>query len=323
MFRFRPAALAVSLLAGTLFSAGSVLAGDVAGASDHPLIGRYEGSVITTYKKSAFNEQRFIRAPIDIRTDGETFTDENSMKVEGTITDIRYDAPENRSTLEIMRNYEQSLKARGFETVYSCANETCFRGKTSVYRFNFVGGDETINRRYGDGVRYLLARAQAPEGDTYAAIILGESKSAALVHVIAADTRPMQDGQIAFVDAAAMATSIATSGHVVLYGIEFDFDKADIRASSRPTLDEIARFLKDKDELSIVVTGHTDAKGGFDYNVDLSNRRAAAVVAALVQDYGIARNRLQPFGAGMSAPVASNDEEEGRAKNRRVELVKR
>lgn len=73
----------------------------------------------------------------------------------------------------------------------------------------------------------------------------------------------------------------------------------------------------------MVVAGHTDAKGAFDYNVDLSRRRAGAVVADLTARYGIAADRLVPFGAGMAAPIASNDDETGRAKNRRVELVKR
>lgn len=299
------------------------LAADKAGSKDHPLVGRYAGSEIVAYKVTDFNEQRLVNAPLDIRTDGETFTDANSLKVEGKITDIRYDAPEDRSGLEIIRNYEDALKSKDFEIVYSCANETCFKGKTSVYRFNFVFGDDAINYRYETGARYILAKATRPEGDVYAAVVVGESKRAPLVHVIVTELKPMQADQIAFVDATAMEQSIAANGRVALYGIEFDFDKADIREASRPTLDEIAKLLKSQPELAVVVTGHTDAKGKFDYNVDLSKRRAAAVAEELTEKYGIAASRLTPFGAGMSSPVASNDDDAGRAKNRRVELVKR
>lgn len=313
--------LALAAAIGLL--AVSASAKDKEGSKDHPLIGRYAGSEITAYKVAAFNEQRFVNAPLDIRTDGEAFTDANSFKVEGQITDIRYDAPKDRSALEIMRNYEGSLKSKGFETVYACANESCFKGKTSVYRFNFVAGDGPINYRYEAGVRYLLAKAARPAGDVYAAIVIGESKGNPLVHVIAADLKPMETGQIAFIDAGAMAQSIAANGRVALYGILFDFDKAEIKAESRPTLDEIAKFLKASPALSVVVTGHTDSKGAFDYNVDLSKRRAAAVAAELANRYGIAAERLTPFGAGMASPIASNDEDAGRAKNRRVELVKR
>ncbi len=303
--------------------AGGVAAKDVAGSKDHPLVGRYTGSEITDYKSEAFNERRFINAPVNFKTDGEAFTEGNSIKVEGKITDIRYNAPKDRSTLEIIRNYEESLKSKGFETVYACANDTCVSDKSSPYRMSFAAGDGQINYRYGDGVRYLLAKSSKPEGDTYAAVFLGDSKTGPLVHVIVADVKPMQSGQIAFVDAGAMAKSITASGHVTLYGIQFDFDKADIKPESRPTLDEIAKFLKSNSEVALVVTGHTDGKGGFDYNVDLSKRRAQAVAADLAQHYGISPARLTPFGAGMSAPIASNDDDAGRAKNRRVELVKR
>lgn len=304
-------------------SVSVAVAKDVAGAKDHPLVGRYAGAEITKYKSSDFDEQRLVNAPIDIKADGEKFTEGNSVKVEGKVVRIWYDAPKDRSSLEIMKNYEESLKAKGFETLFACANETCFKGATSPYRFNFVGGDEAINYRYGDGVRYLLARASRQTGDVYAAIIIGDSNSGPLVRVIAVDLKPMQTGQIAFVDADAMAKAISANGHVALYGVQFDFDKADIKPESRPTLDEIGKFLKANPSVSVVVAGHTDAKGQFDYNVELSRRRAAAVIADLVQHYGVASQRLTPFGAGMAAPIASNDDEAGRAKNRRVELVKR
>lgn len=317
----RPSRIALATL--VCLMAVSASAKDKEGSKDHPLIGRYAGSEITAYKVAEFNEQRFVNAPLDIRADGETFTEANSFKVEGRITDIRYDAPKDRSALEIMRNYEESLKSKGFEAVYACANESCFKGKTSLYRFNFVAGDGPINYRYDTGVRYLLAKATRPSGDVYAAIVIGESKGNPLVHVIAADLKPMETGQIAFIDASAMAQSMAANGRVALYGILFDFDKAEIRAESRPTLDEIAKFLKASPALSVVVTGHTDSKGAFDYNVDLSKRRAAAVVAELTSRYGIAAARLTPFGAGMASPIAPNEDEAGRARNRRVELVER
>ncbi|MEO8011756.1 MAG: OmpA family protein, partial [Dokdonella sp.] len=91
----------------------------------------------------------------------------------------------------------------------------------------------------------------------------------------------------------------------------------------RPTLEEIAKLLRDDASLHLTVVGHTDAKGANDYNLDLSRRRAANVSAALVSGYSVDRERLQSRGAGAGEPVASNDDEEGRAKNRRVELVRR
>ncbi|HWU63210.1 MAG TPA: DUF4892 domain-containing protein [Ensifer sp.] len=312
-----------SILFSSLLLSGVANAKDIAGSKDHPLVGRYAGSEIFTYKVEDFREQRFLKTALDLKADGEALTEANSIKVEGKVTDIRYNAPKDRSSLEIMRNYEESLRSKGFETVFSCANETCFKGKASTFRLAFAAGDALTGSRYDNGVRYLLAKVTKPEGETYAAIYLGDNKMGPLVHVIVADLKPMQGDQIAFVDAGAMAKSIAANGRVALYGIQFDFDKADIKPESRPTLDEIGKFLKANADIALVVTGHTDAKGGFDYNVDLSKRRAQAVAVDLAQHYGIAAARLTPFGAGMSSPVASNDEEAGRAKNRRVELVKR
>jgi flagellar motor protein MotB len=73
--------------------------------------------------------------------------------------------------------------------------------------------------------------------------------------------------------------------------------------------------------LRVLIVGHTDSQGGLDYNVDLSRRRAASVIGAL-SARGILANRLTPQGVGMAAPVSTNDTDDGRARNRRVEMVK-
>jgi len=133
----------------------------------------------------------------------------------------------------------------------------------------------------------------------------------------------MDTGKITFIGAQQMQAAIADAGRISLYGIQFDFDKDSIRPESKATLDEIAKLLKSDTALNLSVVGHTDAKGGADYNADLSRRRAANVVVSLGRDYGIDVARLTPRGAGASEPLASNDNEEGRARNRRVELVRR
>ena len=97
--------------------------------------------------------------------------------------------------------------------------------------------------------------------------------------------------------------------------------KASIKPESRPALDEVAKFLKDNPAEKIYVIGHTDNVGGFDFNMKLSQARATSVVADLVKTYGVAQARLNGSGVGLQAPVASNAEEEGRAKYRRVELL--
>jgi outer membrane protein OmpA-like peptidoglycan-associated protein len=122
-------------------------------------------------------------------------------------------------------------------------------------------------------------------------------------------------------DAAGMAREIADTGRVAVYGIYFDFNKADLKPESKPTLDEIAKLLAGDLQLKLYVVGHTDNVGEIGYNMTLSQARAEAVVKALVTEYKVDAGRLKSYGIGPLSPVASNKSEEGRAKNRRVELV--
>ena len=118
-----------------------------------------------------------------------------------------------------------------------------------------------------------------------------------------------------------MDQEITTTGKVNLYGIFFDFDKYVPRPESKPTLDEIAKLLGTKPNLRLRIVGHTDNRGTPDYNLNLSRRRAAGVVATLTGQYGINTGRLSSDGAGLTQPIAPNEDDVGRAKNRRVELI--
>jgi outer membrane protein OmpA-like peptidoglycan-associated protein len=118
-----------------------------------------------------------------------------------------------------------------------------------------------------------------------------------------------------------LSKGIKDSGRVAVYGIYFDTGKADLKPASDPALAEIVKMLKADANLKIYVVGHTDNAGQFASNVRLSQDRAASVVNVLMSKHGIAAARLTPFGAGPTSPVASNKSDEGKAKNRRVELV--
>ncbi len=148
------------------------------------------------------------------------------------------------------------------------------------------------------------------------------------IHVYALDSlyrltiveREQMEQKVA-VDPDALLGDIATTGHAAVYGIYFDHDSADIKQESKPSLQAIADMLKTNSSLKLYIVGHTDMTGKFEYNVALSLRRAAAVVQALVNEYGIAAERLMEKGAGPLCPIGSNKNENGRKLNRRVELV--
>ncbi len=139
--------------------------------------------------------------------------------------------------------------------------------------------------------------------------------------VLVMENKPREQHMVS-VKAEDMQSAIANTGRVTLYGIYFDTDKTDVKPESAPTLEQISKLLKDNPQLKLLVVGHTDNVGEFAYNINLSTRRAESVVQALKTHYGIEAGRLRGYGVGMVAPAAANDTEEGRAKNRRVELVK-
>lgn len=123
-------------------------------------------------------------------------------------------------------------------------------------------------------------------------------------------------------NADAMGNDIKATGHVSIYGIYFDTGKSEIKPESDAAISEIAKLLSKDGALKVYVVGHTDNVGLFDSNMKLSMDRADAVVKALSGKYGVAAARLRPYGVASLLPVTSNDTENGKAKNRRVELVK-
>ena len=124
------------------------------------------------------------------------------------------------------------------------------------------------------------------------------------------------------VDATALAQGLNATGHIAVYGILFDTGKAVVKPESKPALDEVAKLLRGDPALRLWVVGHTDSVGKVDDNMRLAQARAEAVAAELAGAYGVAPSRLQGYGVGPLSPVSGNDSEEGRAKNRRVELVR-
>ena len=315
----------IILLPACLAPAG-VVAEDVAGGQDHPLVGRYAGSSIVYYKASDFDEAALLQAPHDYgalldQNDTKDRSGSEWMHVEGRTTSIRYEIPAGRSSLEVIRNYEAALTAQGFSVDFSCADKACLTGNL---RDNYLIGEQLdpsngISTAYSDHARYLLADLDRSEGKVYAAILAGEDKDQVVAFATVVETKPMQGDQIVVITAADMQTALQSGQSVNLYGIRFDFDQATLRPDSTPTLDEIGKLLTANPGLRLKIVGHTDNKGTAAYNLDLSSRRAANVVAALVSDYGIDGGRLTSSGAGMTMPLASNDTDEGRAKNRRVE----
>jgi OmpA-OmpF porin, OOP family len=305
--------LIVCFLVGLSARVVGAQAADIEGSKDHPILSRYPGLVITEYHEAAYDE---FNLPLG-KSDGSGL--EKSQHLEGKVTRIAYDAPTGRTVLEIYRNYESALSKAGFKTLFSCVNnEGCGSGQPILY-----GAKGSDDWEWSAGHRALSAKSTSPTGDVYVSLHIGQwsnlSRGPSLVLYVV-ELKPMEGGLVT-ADAAVLAKDISETGHSSVYGIYFDTGKAEIKPESGDTLKEIGKLLQQNADLKLLVVGHTDSIGLLASNMDLSKRRAQAVVQALTASYGISSARLSAQGAGPLAPIASNKNEDGRAKNRRVELV--
>ncbi len=320
----RAAASLVFLLGIGLATAASAQKADVKNSSDHPAVGRYEGSVITFYETKGYEETRL---PFRALEKGEKDNPSAwQTELSGKLTSIRYEGPGDRSALEVMRNYEASLKAAGFEVRFFCRGKDCFPAGSPSSFWNAGRGAVGLPSNW-DTTIYLLAERNDATGPVTVGMLAVETKPGGnrplLSHVAVTivEGQPMETDKIKLVEASEIEQALARDGKIAIYGIYFDFDQASIKPESHPQIDQLGALLKDNPALNVIVVGHTDGKGAFDYNLSLSQRRAQAVADALTSSYAIDRGRITPAGAGMVSPVASNRTEDGRAKNRRVEIV--
>jgi flagellar motor protein MotB len=273
----------------------------VAQNEGHPLVTPFKGSVIESQEVKEFDEQQLVIGKV--QEDGFVKT----VKLEGKITKLGYRDPDNRSTLERMRNYEQAFKKAGFEIKFICSKEQC----------GHEIGIETIG--YYPPERYLTAFQKRKAGNVWIGVFVAAGP---WTKIIIAEEKPMETDMVK-VSADFLKTNILKDGHVAVYGIYFDSGKSDIKPGSAEALTEIATLLKNNTSLQIHVVGHTDNAGKMSDNMELSRKRAEAVVNELVTKHKVSSVQLQAEGVGPLAPVATNDSEEGRELNRRVEIVKR
>ncbi|MEO5596342.1 MAG: DUF4892 domain-containing protein [Lysobacteraceae bacterium] len=351
--------LSVLLLAASTaaFADATVPTADEPGSKDLSFLKRYEGSYIVNYEHKSFDETSFPASKLKPVADADARDSHNNsvleadkkLDVEGEYTRILYVAPADRSPLEVIRNYLDEIQAAGGKVLYSCKNADCggemegndHGGGTQgllekiypqerVKVENFTNGNCASTMDIKEQ-RYIVATLPGDGGDTTLGIMANtvadtlycKALNDRTVAVVIAIESKAREKKMVTVSAGDMAKSIAATGKVALYGIFFDTGKSVVKSESKPTLEQIAALLKSQPTLKLGVVGHTDNVGGAPSNLSLSKRRADAVANALIEDYGVDAARLTPSGAGMGTPVGSNDSEAGRAKNRRVELVKK
>ena len=213
------------------------------------------------------------------------------------------------------RNFETQLEKAGFEKLLACDTDQC-GGIPFTEAIDIL----PIPQMWVDGFNYrYYAGHKSDNGrDIYAAVLTSKNNDQVTTQLVVAVVGEIKNKMV---DAAAMAKGLGEKGHIALYGIYFDTDKATIKPESAPTLAEMAKLLNGQPQMRVFIVGHTDSQGSYEHNMTLSRQRAESVAAALVKSYQIAKARLYTAGIGYLAPLGSNATEDGRALNRRVELV--
>ena len=277
------AAVLSLILVFTIVGLSAAAQQDKKGSKDHPLLSRMPNFHISDYKDIEFDSFKFI-------------VEQNKknvpVNVEGHKYYIRYDLDSGAAkpgNLKI-RNVENALKNIGGKVLVDVAGQWgVFRSSTIMVQ---KGGKE------------IWVHVKAADSSYELTIVEKEG---------------MKQEVVAY--PSVMGNDINTAGHVSVYGIYFDTGKAEIKRESDAAISEIAKLLRNKGSLKLDVVGHTDNVGSLDSNMKLSKDRANAVVTTLTGKHGIAAVRLKAYGMASLSPVASNGSEEGKAKNRRVELM--
>jgi OmpA-OmpF porin, OOP family len=331
--------LTVCLSIGISHAQKALSSTDLAGAKDHPAIKRYAGSIIVGYDNKRFDRVDIPTATFtkyNLTTKGREFK-QPAITAEGERTQIWYESSGDTSSIEMYRNYATELAAQGFTILYdSAADKSSGRWNGYLIPFSALNNPVSTSRSgftfYSAKTTDLFTLSAKRDRDgltTFVHLVVVQwdkpnvtfkAQRGAYAALDIVDVAAMKQNMVS-VSATEMSKSMMATGRVALYGILFDTGKSDVKPESTLALAEIAKLLKAEPALKLRVVGHTDNQGALDSNIALSKRRAEAVNATLVAQHSISAARLSAYGVADLAPVASNTSEDGRAKNRRVELV--
>lgn len=248
-------------------------------------------------------------------------TDEGKMKIdtiEGYIHHRFCYFPKGCSSLQIIRNYEEVISKYGGSVLHSANTKECIKA------FLKKGNPHRTSRNFeyqifrDQAFKYFSAKIPSDTLDYYVMIVIANCAGKPVYSLVTVKTKPMEMGMISVKN---IHDDMSTKGHIAVYDIHFDTGKSEIKGESYDALKTIAEYLKAHSDKKYLVVGHTDNVGDFETNIKLSTERANAVVNALIVNYSVKKEQLKPYGVGSAAPVSSNSTDEGKAKNRRVEIV--
>jgi len=289
---------------------------------DELIIPLYSGSEIWDDHKIGFEEFPII------------INDSTVQITEGIIRRVFCRAPEGRSALEVARNYEKAIKESGGSILFITRKPQAIviNGEKFSDIFSKLMNKEAAYTKSGysrvklpaSATEYLVGKLRTTDKDLYIMIAIGPGDwserrdKMTFFELVTVEAEPMEMGMVTAAD---IGEGLSTLGRIPIYDIFFDTGQSEVKPESADALKAIAEYLNANETQKVVIVGHTDNIGDFDMNINLSQERANAVMEKLISEYGVNRDQLKPFGVGPVSPVESNSTEEGRAKNRRVEIV--
>jgi OOP family OmpA-OmpF porin len=289
---------------------------------DELIIPLYSGSEIWDDHKIGFEEFPII------------INDSTVQITEGIIRRFFCRAPEGRSALEVARNYEKAIKESGGSILFITRKPQTIviNGEKFSDIFSKLMNKEAAYTKSGysrvklpaSATEYLVGKLRTTDKDLYIMIAIGPGDwserrdKMTFFEIVTVEAEPMEMGMVTAAD---IGEGLSTFGRIPIYDIFFDTGQSEVKPESADALKAIAEYLNANETQKVVIVGHTDNVGDFDMNISLSQERANAVMEKLISEYGVNRDQLKPFGVGPVSPVESNSTEEGRAKNRRVEVV--
>ena len=234
-------------------------------------------------------------------------------------------APEGRSPLEIIRNYENAIISKGGEILFNTRDpdnviieDADLHDHFNMNRIGHTRNYEYMRIRHVGHDEYLSGRIPMPDVDVYVALMSGRVENRSVFELVTLHAIPMEMGMVTM---DLLYDGLSHRGRVAVYDIYFETGESVVKEESSDALEVIAQYLNENPDDLYLVVGHTDNVGDYLMNLELSEQRANSVAKLLISEYGVEESQIMPVGVGPAAPVLSNDTEGGRARNRRVEIV--
>ncbi len=254
--------------------------------------------------------------------------------IEGRVTQTAWALQaKGLTSLQVLTPLREQLTAAGFAVLFECETVSC-----GGFDFRFgseIAAEPAMHVDLGD-FRYIAAKRVGPGGPDHVALLVSRSATLGFVQLtligrVADVSLPVKSslpsaeaevtGPIRSAGPITMAEGLEKQGSVALDDLIFASGAADLAAGEYASLSALALFLRANPDTTVALIGHTDASGALDGNIALSRQRAASVRSRMIEDYSIPKTQIAADGVGYLAPRDSNLTEQGRTRNRRVEVM--